>query len=240
MRRSHALGLAVLALPLIALARGSGGGPPLYDGLCTAPSYLALGGHPPPPSVSQTYSATDIAQTLELADSQTTPQAQIIIGAGSLAPAPGSSTVTLSITAVKPPPVAPASGRLDGNVYDFEARSGSTPVQLAAGHPATIVLGATSSGGPQITLEHFDGTRWVAAVKTFQSGCGSTYEAAQPTLGLFALVASGGTVATGPGSSGGGSPLLPIVVVVVVVVVLAAAVAVSRSGRRRPRQGRRR
>jgi hypothetical protein len=233
--RRGALAAIVLALLALAAVRGSGGGPPLYDGICLPPKYLMLGAQPGPPTKSQTYTASDLGQSFELADNDSTPQAQIIVGAGSLAPATGSSTVTVSIAPVKTPATRPAGGSIDGNVYSFDARSGGQAVALAAGHPATIVLGATSSGGSQLVLEHFDGTRWTA-LKTFQSGCGTTYEAASPTLGVFVLVTQGGAVSSGVQSPGGGgiSPLLIIIVILVVIVGLLVALIVTvRMGRQR-------
>lgn len=222
-------GVALLALVFV---RGGGGGPPLYDGICLPPHYLNYGANPAPPSVSQTYTAGDLGGSFELADNPSTPQAQVIVGSGSLSPAAGNSSVTLSITPVAPPATKPADGTIDGNVYSFAAVSGATAVTLAPGHPATVVLGATSSGGSQLTLERFDGTRWAAVGKTFQSGCGTTYEAASQSLGLFALV-SQGAAAHGGGSAatGGGAPVVVVVVVVVVLIVLLGLVRLTRRRR---------
>lgn len=228
-----ALAAAMLALLALAAVRGSGGGPPLYDGICLPPHYLLFGASPGPPSVSKSYTATDLAGTLEVADNDSTPQAQIIIGAGSLAVPPGVATATVSITPVTPPPTKPSGGVIDGNVYSFTVVAGGHHLALAPGHPATAVLAATSSGGGQRVVEHFDGTRWSPVGKTFQSGCGTTYEAASPTLGLFALVAQGGSAAPNPGSQGGGVPT--ILIVIVVVVVLALVIGAARLGRRRRR-----
>jgi hypothetical protein len=237
---SRRAGLAAAALALLALAvvRGSGGGPPLYDGVCLPPQYTMVGAHPGPPSRSQTFTASDLAGTFELADNDTTPQAQIIVGAGSLAPAPGSADATVSITPVTAPASKPSDGIIDGNVYDFEARSGGQPVQVKPGHLVTVVLSATRTGGPQLQVEHFDGTRWSAPAKSVASGCGTTYQVNSSTLGLFALVAQGGASSTGTGGAGGG---FPVVVVVIVVAVIAAVIgAVRMSRRRNRRRGRRR
>jgi hypothetical protein len=183
--------------------------------------------------VTKTYTATDLAGTLEVADNDSTPQAQIIIGAGSLAVPPGVATATVSIAPVKPPSTKPSGGAIDGNVYSFTVQAAGHDLALAPGHPATVVLAATSSGGGQRIVDHFDGTRWSPVGKTFQSGCGTTYEAASPNLGLFALVAQGGSAAPGPGSQGGGSPT--VLIVIVVVVVLALVIGAARLGRRRRR-----
>jgi hypothetical protein len=236
MSRRAGLAAAALALLAVALVRGGGGGPPLYDGVCLAPKYTMLGAQPGPPARSQTFTASDLAGTFELADNDTTPQAQIIVGAGSLAPPPGSAGATVSITPVTPPSVKPADGTIDGNVYDFEARSGGQAVHVKPGHLVTIVLSATRTGGPQLQVEHFDGTRWGAPAKSVASGCGTTYQVNSSTLGLFALVAQGGATGDGGGAGGG----FPVVVVVVVVAVIAAAIGAVRLSRQRSRRGRRR
>jgi hypothetical protein len=227
--RIRALCVAALSLVALALVRGAGGGPPLYDGLCLPPQYKTLGSNPPPPTVSAVYTTDMLASTQELADNQSAPQAQIIIGAGTFAPAPGASTVTVTITPIKPPAVRPG-GSIDGNVYEFEATSGGKPVQPAPGHPVTIVLGSTATGGPTLTLEHFDGSRWTA-LKTFQSGCGSTFDAASPTLGLFALVAQGGSSSPGGSPTGGSGPSV-LVFIAGALVVLALVIGAVRVVRR--------
>jgi hypothetical protein len=231
-RRVGALVAAAFALLALAAVRGSGGGPPLYDGICTTPHYLLLGGNPAPPARTKTYSAADIAGTFEVADSDSTPQAQIIVGLGSLTPPPGAATATVTITPVPPPSVKPPGGTIDGNVYSFEVQSGGRQLSLAPGHPATVVLEAPSMGGAQPTLEHFDGTTWTP-LKTFTAGCGTTFEAASSSLGLFALVTPSGSAGTGSPSPGGVPSFL--IVVVVVVAVLALTIIAARLSRQRRR-----
>jgi hypothetical protein len=228
-RRRAALGVAVLSLLVLAAIRGGGGGPPLYDGLCAPPHYLFLGGNPPPSRASAEYTAAQLAQTEELATSDAIPQAQVIIAAGSLAPVPPATTVTVSLTPVPPPSTKPSDGGIQGNVYEFAARSGGHSVPLAPGHPATVVLAAPSASGPQLVVERNDGRSWTS-LKTFQSGCGDTDEAATTSLGLFALVALGTTSpgAGNPGAGGAGGIVLIIAGVVVVLAVLIGAVRLSR------------
>jgi hypothetical protein len=229
-RRAAAAAAGLLALAALAAVRSGGGGPPLYDGICAPPSYAVLGSTPGPASASATYSSAELATTQELATPpQIAPQAQVIVGSGTFSPAAGASTVTLTITPVKPPATRPA-GSIDGNVYDVEATSSGKPVAVAADHPVTIALESTSSGGPTLTLEHLAGGRWTA-LKTFPSGCGSTFDAAAPSLGLFALVAQSGSSGGGGGSGGGSGPsiLLILVIVVVVLALVIGAVRASRS-----------
>jgi hypothetical protein len=243
MKRRGWLAAAALSLLALAAVRGSGGGPPLYDGLCTPPNYVLFGANPGPPSRSQTFTASDLAGTFELADNDNTPQAQIIVGAGSLAPAQGNSSATVSITPIKPPAVKPADGTIDGNVYDFEARSGNQTVPVLPNHLVTIVLTSTSTGGPQLAVEHFDGSRWSAPAKSVQSGCGSTYQVNSSTLGMFALVTQGQASPSAPGTPGAGgiSPLLIIIVILVVIVGLLVVLIVTvRRGRQREKRGKRR
>jgi hypothetical protein len=230
--RRGALGVAALALLALAAVRAGGGGPPLYDGICQPPHYLALGASPGPGSASMTYSGDYLAHnTLVLFTSESTPQAQIIVAAGSFTLPPG-STATLTITAVAPPPSKPADGTLAGNVYRFAAQDqAGRPVNVIPGHPATIDLEAPSASGPQLTLERFDDPRWTP-LKTFQSGCGSSYDAASQSLGLFALVAPGGSASNPSGGSGGGAPVV-VIVVAVAIVVLALIVGATRQARRR-------
>ncbi|HEY7927428.1 MAG TPA: hypothetical protein VIG86_08440 [Candidatus Dormibacteraeota bacterium] len=231
-------GLAVAALALLALAavRSGGGGPPLYDGLCLPPNYLVLGANPGPSSASATYSADQLNQTQELATTEQTPQAQLIMAAGSLT-APAGATVTLTIKPVPPPSIQPAAGTIVGNVYQFAARASTGPtLSLAAGHPATVVLEAPRAGGPNLTVERFDTSTWTP-LKTFQSGCGDTDEAASPSLGLFALVAQGSAGAGSPNPPSSGGPPVAVIVVAMIIVVLALAIGATRRSRGRPRRG---
>jgi hypothetical protein len=236
-RRSAVVG-AALSLAALAAVRSGGGGPPLYDGLCAPPSYAVLGSTPGPGSATATYSASDLATTQELATPpQVAPQAQVILGSGTLSPPAGASSVTLTITPVRPPAVKP-DGTIDGNVYDIEAASGGRPVAVAANHPVTIALESTATGGPTLTLEHLVGNRWTP-LKTFQSGCGTTFDAAAPSLGQFALVAQGSSSGGGGGASSAGGPpvalILVAVVVVLALVILAVRASRSRGGAPRRR-----
>lgn len=236
-RRRAAIGVALVALAVLAAVHGAGGNAPsVYDGLCLPAQYLALGGSPSPGSASMTYSADDLAQTKELVTSESVPQAQLIIAAGSFT-VPAGTSVTVTIAAVAAPSVKPTNGTIVGNVYQFLARASNGQVlALLPGHPATVTLEAPSAGGPQVTLERYQPSSWTA-LKTFQSGCGNTDSAASPSLGLFALIAQGSAATTPPprGSGGGSGSLMVVIAVVAVaaVVVVAAGIATTRSRRRR-------
>jgi hypothetical protein len=230
-RRAIAVAVAALSLLALAVVRAAGGGgPPLYDGVCLTPHYLLLGASPGPSSASMTFSATDLAGTVEMATSDPTPQAQLIIAAGSFVIPPG-ATVTISITPVAAPSAKPADGTIAGNVYSVLAKASTGQVlALVAAHPATVVLAAPSATGQQLTLEHLDGSTWTG-LKTFQSGCGDTDEAAAPSLGLFALVGSGSSTAPSPAAASGAP--VALIVVAVLVVLLSLAIGATRLSRRR-------
>lgn len=240
-RARGALALAAVGaalLLLLVLHAGGGTGPPLYDGVCLPPHYLVLGGSPAPSSASATYTADQLNQTQELVTGEATPQAQLIVAANSFA-VPAGTTVQVTISPVKPPSVAPNGGGIVGNAYQVSARSSTgQALDLTPGHPATVVLALPSSGGPDVTLERFDGSAWTA-LKTFGNGCGDTDEAASPSLGVFALVVagSGPTGSGGGGGDGGGgtSPGAPValIVVVVIAVLLAVLIGATRLARRR-------
>jgi hypothetical protein len=231
--RHRAAVLAAAALSLLALGavRGSGGGPPLYDGLCLPPHYVLLGANPGPSLASATYTADELNQTQELATTESTPQAQLIIAAGSFT-VPVGATVTVTITPVPTPSTRPGDGTIVGNVYRFAARTSTgQALTLVSGHPGTVVLEAPSAGGPQLTLERLDTTAWTG-LKTFQSGCGDTEEAASPSLGLFALVAQGSAGPSSPSAAAGGPPVA-LILVGVVIVLLALAIGATRLSRGR-------
>jgi hypothetical protein len=227
-------GLAVAALSLLGLVavRGGGSGPPLYDGLCLPPNYLLLGANPGPSSASATYSADQLNQTQELATAESTPQAQVIIAAGSFT-VPAGASVTVTIRPVPAPSTKPGDGTVVGNVYQFSARASTgQTLTLVAGHPATIVLEAPRTGGQQLTLERFDASTWTP-LKTFQSGCGDTDEAASPSLGLFALIAQGSTGPSSANPSSSAGPPVALIVAAVIIVVLALAIGATRLSRGR-------
>lgn len=232
--RRVAVAVALLSLLGLLAVRAGVGGPPLYDGVCLPHHYLKLGGTPPPSSASKAIPVSTDFPITQLATPDL--QAQLILASSSFA-VPAGSTVTVTIAPVPPPSVTP-DGPIDGNVYDFSATGpGGQPLSLSPGHPATVVLQATAAGGPALVVEHFDGAHWTA-LRSFQSGCGDTEEAASPTLGMFALVAKGATVTPGVGSGGGtgggggGSPALVILVAVLGLAIVVAAVAVASRRRR--------
>jgi hypothetical protein len=201
--------------------------PPLYDGVCIADPYRHLDGNPPPASASQAYSGSQFP-TAEVLTTETPAQAQILMQAGTFsAPAP----VTVSISPVSPPGPPPDGKAQDGNAYRITASAGGQALQPASGDPVTIVLrgsGASSS----LVLSVNAGNGW-QALKTFNLGCGFTFEAVAPKLGYFALFRTAGG-SSGGGAPGGGFPV-GIVVAILGAVVVVATIALARlaAGRRR-------
>ncbi|HEY2437187.1 MAG TPA: hypothetical protein VGH93_08390, partial [Solirubrobacteraceae bacterium] len=121
------------------------------------------------------------------------PQAQILMMSGTFS-AP--SSVTVTIKPVKPP-LAPPSGTVTAsNVYQITASAGGRELQPNSQDPATIVL--RGSGASAMLVLYFDsGSGW-QALRTFNVGCGYSFEAVSPRLGYFALFQSGGS-STGSG-----------------------------------------
>ncbi len=159
------------------------------------------------------------------------PQAQIIIGTGTFAPASRSSAVTLTITAMPPRRCVPPGHRRQRLRHrgDLQRQDGAG----GAGPPCHDRAGLDGDRRPSLTLEHLTGGRWTA-LKTFQSGCGSTFDAASPSLGLFALVAQGaaGPANAGGTTSSGGSEAPVLIAVVVALLLLAGMLAAVRASRR--------
>ena len=243
MSRRAGLAGAALALLALVLVRGNGGGPPLYDGICTPVHYLTLGASPGPKSVSQTFTAAELAQTFELADDPNTPQAQLIVTAAALAPAPGSQTVTVSINPVKPPATQPSDGTIDGNVYDFEARSGGQRRAAGAQQARRHRAGSDRHGRPAdrhraLRRHPLDAGGEDGAERLWHHVPGEHADAR-------ALCAGGpGADARAGGSappSGGSPAILVIVLVLAVIAVLVFAILIAvRTSRKRARKGRRR
>jgi hypothetical protein len=204
--------------------------PPVYDGVCAADPYRALGSSPAPTSASKMYGPVTAGnfQTSEVATTETPPQAQLLLVDGTFV---SSEPFTVSITPISPPGPQPADGSIDGNVYRIVAVTASgkqlNPVDPA--HSATLLLRATATS-PARTMERLDGTTWTD-VKTLLAGCGDTFEVATPRLGDFAMVVPK-QGAGGGGSGGTGPPLVPIVVGLVVI-LLATTLGLIRLNRSR-------
>lgn len=224
MRRA-AWGLILTATVLLgALWRVLPASPPLYDGLCTADPYRELGNSPAPAAASTTYPGAQFPAA-EVATNETPAQAQILMTSGTFSG--GGAPVTVSVEPVSPPAPPPSGLRLDGNTYRFSAVAGGQPIQPT--QSVTVSLrGAGDTGS--LTMYVNSGAGW-QQLKTFNLGCGFTFEAVSPKLGYFALFATGG--ARGSGGGSGGFPVAVVVGVLAAVVVVATIVLARFSARRR-------
>ena len=206
--------------------------PPIYDGVCAADPYRALGSSTPPSSATKMYGPVTAGsfQTSEVVTTETPPQAQLLLVDGTfVSPEP----FTVSITPIAPPGPQPSDGSIDGNVYRILAvtASGKQLNPVDAAHSATLLLRGTGMN-PARTMERLDGTTWTG-LRTLLAGCGDTFEAATPRLGDFALVVpKQGGGGGGGGGGGSGPPLVPIVIGLVVI-LLAVTLGLIRLNRSR-------
>jgi hypothetical protein len=202
------------------------GSPPVYDGVCIADPYRFLGHTPAPSSATKDYPGSSFP-TAEVLTGETPAQAQILMMAGSFS---ASSTITVSITP-EPPPAPPPSGMTqDGNAYRFAATSAGQSLQPSSQSPVTVVLRGTGASSA-LTMEVHSTAGW-QPLRTFNLGCGYTFEAVSPTLGDFALFHASSGGGSG-GSSSGGFPVAAIVGILAVIVVGATLGLARISARRR-------
>jgi hypothetical protein len=198
--------------------------PPIYDGICVADPYRAMGSSPPPSSASMTYPAGDTPVS-DVRTAENPAQAEVLMMSGALSsPA---SQIVVSIAAVPAPGPRPAHGSIDGNVYRFSATTASAAA-LTPSSPVTVLLRGTRST-PAHTLERLDGARWTP-LQTFLEGCGDVFEADSNRLGDFALVVSGAP-APGPG----GAAPVGLIAGALTVALIATILLLVRLGRTRSR-----
>jgi hypothetical protein len=179
------LGLAVSGRPWITL----------YDGVLPAEPYRWLDpppGHPgDPQSASATIPVTDGGSPLvAVATPELVPQAQLFAIPKALLLPPGSTQLTVSITAVEPPAL-PTDSHIAGNVY-------AITVTNQAGQPATadpaaevsIVLRAPDPSTATARLARFDGTNWQPFTSE-PAGVGAVFSAVVTDFGDFAVLLPG-------------------------------------------------
>lgn len=197
--------------------------PPIYDGVCVQDPYRLLDHSPPPASATMTYPAGAFP-TAEVLTSETPAQAQILMMAGTFR---SSSPITVSITPESPPAPAPAGRVQDGNAYRITATAGGQNVQPEPQMPVTILLRGTGASSA-LTMDVRSGSGW-QPLRTFNLGCGSTFEAVSTQTGDFALFRAGGG-----GSAGGGFPVAALVGVLALLVIAATLGLARLNVRRRP------
>ena len=205
--------------------------PPIYDGVCTADPYRLIGQSPAPSSASKMYPAEVDFPTSEVVTDESPPQAQILMMMDTFnAP---STSLTVSIAPVPAPPPAPPGYALDGNVYSITAvDSAGHTQQPAAQAPVTLVMRATMST-PARTMYVRQGGAWMP-LRTFNAGCGDSFEAVSTVLGEFALLYQGSASnnSGNGGSAGGGFPVAVVAGIGVVAVITGSLLLARRSVRR--------
>lgn len=225
-RRRQRHGWAAIAVSAMALAllwRILPANSALYDGLCGPPGpYRSLGTSPPPLSASAIYSGTDFPSA-ELQTGEPVAQAQVLMMAGAFL---AQSPVTISISPVPPPSRSPEGKVQDGDAYKVSATAAGRELQPNPQGSVTIILLGTGSSGP-LTIYADTGTGW-RPLRTFNLGCGTTFEAVSPRLGYFALFRTAGST-----GSSGGFPVGAVVGILGAVVVATLGLARLASGRRR-------
>ncbi|HEY8870243.1 MAG TPA: hypothetical protein VIM30_12755 [Candidatus Limnocylindrales bacterium] len=215
-----AVGVAWMA---IAHATGPRIAMPLFDGVVVEDPYRFL--TPPPGGAGDptSYSATsrlEGGQTPQIVAGTTEqpPQAQLIASQAAFQVSPGTSSITVSITAA-PPPAVPASGHIAGNVYEIKvANQTGVALTVLQSTPVTVVLRAPAGEGNGMIARSTNGT-W-SAVQTEAAGLQFMYVANVTALGDFAVISpgpgAGASASASVGSSLGGS-LVPTASVVPVV-----------------------
>lgn len=160
----------------------------------------------------------------EVQTGETPTQAQVLMMASTFTTA---SPVTISVTPEALPVPAPAGTVHDGNAYRITAVSGGQNVEPEAGMPVTVSLRGTGVSSA-LTMYVRSGAGW-QPLRTFNLGCGFTFEAVSTTMGDFALfrAASGSTAS-------GGFPVA-VVVIILAVLVVAATLGLARLSVRRRR-----
>lgn len=239
-QRRGALALLLLGIAVVAAARilAPTASPPLYDSFASPDPYRWLhpgaGQRDNPGSASQSraYTGQDVGPLVLATSGENPPQAQLLIGDGTLVVPASARSVTASITAVDPPRVAPANGVIAGNVYRFAITtdSGAT-VTLRPEKPVSLVLRGPN-GTATATIDVFNGTAWTPLVTTPVGGP-DIFAANAAALGDAALVVPRGAASPSAPSR---FPWLPWAAGATAVAIT-AAVALAALLRRRPTSG---
>jgi len=240
--------------------------PPLYDGVVPVEAYLWL--NPPPGEHAGAQGKTvtlpvqgGSSPLIAVATPELTPQAQIFAQPGAMILAPGTKSLTVTITPV-PPDAQPTVGHLAGNVYRITIvdQSGA-PVSALASAEVSVSLRDPNLTASEATMNRLSNGAW-APLKTDASGLGAIFNAVVTDFGDFVLIepgesptpagspgaspgateSAGPTVSTGPIPSAApvapepGIPTVTIAAAIATALVLVALLALALWPRRRKRQ----
>jgi hypothetical protein len=216
------LAAAGLALSLVWLFLPTAA-PPLYDGLVLPPEpyrYLHPTGRQvqanlPPTAARKTVTLGGAASTVTVATRESPPQAEIVFQGSAFHTGPRARRVTISIRAVSPPPLPPATA-LNGNLYAISATADGHPAVVRQGH-VVVVLRATS---PFIypVMEEYASGHW-QRLHASPGYHADSWGAQPPALGMFGLMVKGKAVPSAPTTPW--EPLLAVSVLVVGIVAVA-------------------
>jgi hypothetical protein len=199
-----AVGLALLVL----VGRRAVGQPPIYDGVIVEDPYRYLqpaSGQPGNPTSGSESVPLDagVSPALLAATQENPPQAELVVDRGSVALAPGTTAVKVSIEPI--PPAEPAGAtpdatRLSGNVYQFAiTNQDGIGMKLQPGTTATVVLRAPNGVTNGVIARYVD-NRW-SPLKTDSGGLPDLYSTNTTDLGIFAVLLSGTAASQQPSTS---------------------------------------
>ncbi|HET7182802.1 MAG TPA: hypothetical protein VFI15_11265 [Candidatus Limnocylindrales bacterium] len=197
MATDRRIGLLVLGLGTAIALWAQLGAPtrrPLYDGVVVTEPYEWL--DPPQFNLGGATGASEIipvsgaeSPIVAVGTDELPPQAQVLATPGALRLHAGTSSIDVSIDPV-PPPAPPATGFLDGNVYEFRlVDDAGRPVSAPADTEVTVVLRSADPLRTEATIVWFDGTTW-RPMPTDASGQGIFF-ATVTAFGDFAVQAEG-------------------------------------------------
>jgi len=217
-RRLGWLTLAIGLALLLVVGRRAIGQPPLYDGVLIEDPYRYLepaNGAPGNPSAGTQSVPLDagVSPALLVATVENPPQAELIVDRDSIALAPGTTAIKVTIQPIPPPQPAGAAQspalRLTGNVYEFiMTNQAGVSLKLQPGKTVTLVLRSPNNVANGIIARFTDG-RWMQ-LPTDNGGLIDLYSTNTSDLGTFAVTLSGATASQNPVSSPGASvPAIP-------------------------------
>jgi hypothetical protein len=194
---------------LLLIGRREVGQPPLYDGVIVEDPYRYLqpaGGQPGNPTSGAETVPLDAGDSPALlaATQENPPQAELVVDRGSVALAPGTTAVKVSIQPIPPPEPAGSSPdariRLSGNVYQFVlTNQAGVAMKLQPGTNATVVLRAPNGVTNGVIARYAD-NRW-SPLKTDNGGLPDLYSTNATDLGIFAVTLTGTAASQNPASS---------------------------------------